>query len=159
MKKQTWPNWLVYLVSVGIALAVGALAALLTAEGMRAYATINKPPLSPPAVVFPLVWTALFVLMGVSAARVYLAGGHAAGEALRVYALQLFLNFGWTVLYFGFGLYLAAFVWLLILEAVIVVMLASFYAVDRPAGLLQIPYAVWVAFAGYLNLATYLLNG
>ena len=148
-----------YLLSSAIALAIGLLAALLTMGGMRKYESVAKPPLSPPGVVFPIVWTALYILMGISSARVYQAApGSDRETGLLLYGVQLMLNFGWSILYFGFSLYLAAFIWLLILEAVIVAMIVYFNRVDRTAARLQLPYALWVAFAGYLNLGVYLLN-
>ena len=150
--------WLVYVLAILLPLAVGGLSAILSMGGMRAYAQLVQPPLSPPGWLFPVVWTILYVLMGLSSACVYLSDNPAKQDALKLYALQLFLNFGWSILFFGFSLFLAAFVWIVILEAVILVMIASFYAVCPKAAYLQIPYALWVAFAAYLNLAVFLLN-
>lgn len=146
------------LLSIAIPLVTGGLAALLTMEGMRRNAALQQPSLAPPNWVFPIVWTILYVLMGISCAMVYLTPDDNRNDALRVYALQLFLNFGWTILYFGFGLLLASFVWIVLLEAVVVVMLALFVAVRPTAGYLQIPYALWGAFAAYLNLSVWLFN-
>ena len=152
------PAWLVYAMAILLPLAVGGLSALLTMDGMRAYAQFNKPPLSPPGWVFPVAWTALYALMGISSALIYRSGNPARTDALKLYGLQLILNFGWTILFFGFDLFLAAFVWLLILEAVIIVMIAAFYAIRPRVAYLMIPYALWVAFAAYLNLGVFLLN-
>ena len=147
-----------YVLAIALPLAVGGLAALLTGGGMRDYGNLNKPSLSPPGWIFPLVWTALFILMGIGSGQIWLSGDDCRRDALEVYGLQLFLNFGWTILFFGFHWYLAAFAWLVVLEGVIVVMIALFYAARPLAAYLQIPYFLWVAFAGYLNLGTYLLN-
>lgn len=147
-----------YVLGIAIPLAVGALSALLTMNQMQAYESFQKPPLLPPAIVFPIVWTILYTLMGISSARIYLSESPNRKDALLVYALQLFLNFGWTILYFGFRLLFAAFIWLVVLDAVIVVMIALFYAIDRKSGLLQLPYLIWVLFASYLNLGVVLLN-
>ncbi len=143
---------------IAIPLAVGALAALLTKDKMQAYESFRQPPLAPPGFVFPIVWTILYTLMGVSSARIYLSTSPTRRDALLVYALQLFLNFGWTILYFGFQLLFASFIWIVVLAAVIVVMIALFFAIDRKAGLLQLPYLLWVLFASYLNLGIVLLN-
>lgn len=148
----------VYILSVAIALAVGASAALFTGGGMRDYAQLIKPPLSPPGWMFPIVWTLLYTLMGISSGMVYLSHDDCRRDALEVYLLQLFLNFGWTILFFGFHWMLAAFVWLVVLESMIVIMIALFFPIRSIAAYLQIPYFFWVAFAAYLNLATYLLN-
>ena len=148
----------VYALSVALALAVGGLAALLTGGGMRAYASLAQPVLAPPGWLFPVVWTVLYILMGLSAGMIYLSDDDCRRDALRVYALQLFLNFGWTILFFGFSLRFAAFIWLVLLEAVIVVMIAVFFAIRPRAAYLQIPYFLWVAFAAYLNFSVWLLN-
>lgn len=147
-----------YALSIAIALAVGGLASLLTFRNMRAYENLAQPPLAPPGWVFPIVWTILYVLMGISAARIRLSSSPMRRDALLVYALQLFLNFGWTILYFGFQLRFAAFIWLVVLAGIIVVMIALFAAIDRKAGLLQLPYLLWVLFASYLNLGVVLRN-
>lgn len=148
----------VYALSIALALAVGGLSALLSAGSMQRYESYVQPPLAPPGFVFPIVWTALFALMGVSAAMVYLAKSDLRRDAARIYALQLALNFAWPILFFRFQLFLAAFVWLIVLWAVVAVMIAIFDAAKRGAGLLQIPYFLWVAFAGYLNLGIFILN-
>ena len=149
---------LTYVLAIALPLAVGGLAALLTSGGMEEYKQLNQPELAPPDWVFSVVWPLLYTLMGISSAMVYLSEDNCRSDALRVYLLQLFLNFGWTFLFFGLRLFLASFVWLVVLEAVIVVMIAMFFAVRPLAAYLQIPYFFWVAFAGYLNLAVYLLN-
>lgn len=148
-----------YLISIGIALAAGALSSLLAMGEMREYEALRQPPLAPPGWLFPVVWTILFVLMGISAARVCLNTPEKWPFALKLYVLQLILNVLWTPLYFTFNLRLAAFVLLLILFAVVVAMTWEFYKIDKKAAYLQIPYIVWLIYAGYLNLATYILNG
>lgn len=147
-----------YALSIALPLALGLLAALLTMKGMRAFAESPQPALTPPGWLFSVVWSALYVLMGISSALIYRAVDDNRNDALQVYALQLFLNFGWTILFFGFHLLFAAFVWIILLEAVIVVMIAMFVVVRPAAGYLQIPYFLWVAFAAYLNFAAFLMN-
>lgn len=148
-----------YLISVGIALGAGIVSALVSMGGMKDYEALDRPPLSPPGWLFPVVWTILFVLMGVSAARVWLNTPEARPKALKTYALQLLLNILWPPLFFVFGLRLAAFVLLLVLLAAVIVMTVQFRRIDRTAAYLQIPYIVWLVFAGYLNLAAFILNG
>ncbi len=149
-----------YALWIALAEAVGALAGFLTREGTKTYAaSVAKPPLSPPAVVFPIVWGVLYALMGAGAARVSLAPASALRtRGLRLFALQLAFNFVWSILFFNFQAFGFAFVWLVILWALILMMALTFGRVDRPAALLQLPYLVWVAFAGYLNLGVWLLN-
>ena len=141
------------------ALAVGGLSALLTGGGMRDFAALNQPPLSPPAWLFPVVWTILYVLMGVSMAIVWReTSGIERKRALRAWALQLAVNFLWPVFFFGLEWRLFAFFWLLLLIVLVVRMVRIFRQHSALAALLQIPYLVWLVFAGYLNFAVWLLN-
>lgn len=157
--KELWNRSKITIVSILIAMAVGGLAALITHNSMEIFESLNKPPLSPPGAIFPIVWSILFLLMGISAARIYRAPkSEARTRALTVYFVQLVLNFGCTILFFGAGLYYAAFIWLIVLAIMILVMILSFYPIDRLAALLQIPYFLWVAFAGYLNFMIARLN-
>ena len=152
-----WKKWIV---AVLIPEAVGGLSALLTKDGMERFLTLRQPPLSPPQWVFPVVWTLLFFLMGVASYLVSV-GEDVRGDkrrALTLYALQLGANFLWTILFFYLGRYLLAFVWLLFLWVLILCTLRLFWRLSRPAGLLLLPYLLWVAFAGYLNFGIWLLN-
>ncbi len=148
------------IIAVIIPLAVGGLSALLTRGSMESFAMINKPPLSPPAILFPIVWTILYVLMGLASYFVYVSDIAPGTKrvALTLYGVQLFFNFFWSILFFNLEAYLTAFVWLVILLILIVATAMLFYAIDKKAGYLLIPYILWVTFAGYLNLAIYFLN-
>ena len=138
---------------------VGGLSALLTNMGMESYKAAEKPPLTPPDIVFPIVWSILFTLMAISAARVWLTdNSRMKNRAMIVYAIQLLFNFFWSILFFGQQAFLASFVLLVILWLLILGMISSFTKINKTAGLLQIPYLLWVTFAGYLNLAIYFLN-
>lgn len=148
---------LTYAVSIAIALAVGGISAWVNA-GKFETPELVMPPLQPPSWLFPIVWTILFILMGVSAARVYLCGGPEANDALFIYATQLVVNFLWTIFYFSFQALLLSFFWLIFLIALVALMIVRFERVCPGAGKLNIPYAVWLLFAAYLNLATYILN-
>ena len=148
-----------YAISIAVALAVGGLSALLTGDSMEKYKALRQPPLAPPGWVFPVVWTILFVLMGVGAAMVFLSGSSSKKKPIAIYGLQLTVNFFWTILFFLLEARLFAFFWLLLLLGLAVWMAVSFARVNKTAGLLQIPYILWLLFAGYLNLSVYLLNG
>lgn len=148
-----------YVISIAIALGAGLLSSLVSMGKQSEYAALKQPTLSPPGWLFPVVWTVLFILMGISAARVYLNTPEKCPFALKLYLLQLVMNVLWTPLYFVLELRLAAFVLLLILLGTVIYMTSELKKIDRTAAYLQIPYIVWLVFAGYLNLATYILNG
>ena len=147
------------LVNLAIPLAVGGASALLTRESMEFYETVDKPAFAPPGTVFPIVWTILFLLMGLSAYLVWTQyRAPLRRRALWVYAIQLAVNFVWPLLFFRARAFLAAFVWLLALLVLIAVMIGLFCRVRRAAVLLQIPYLLWSIFAAALNLGVWLLN-
>lgn len=147
-----------YAVSIAVALGVGSLSALATSGGMDIYSSVEAPPLSPPSIVFPIVWTILFTLMGISSARVFIVNDYKWNNALTVYVIQLAVNFLWSIIFFNMRAFLFAFIWLILLWILIIVMIRGFYKYDKIATYLQIPYLLWVTFAGYLNVGIYWLN-
>lgn len=151
-------NWKKLAVCLGIPLAVGGLAALCTAGGMKEFASLNQPPLSPPGWLFPVVWTILYLLMGYASYRILLSESEQKRRALTRYGIQLGLNFLWPILFFGFGWYLLALVELVALWVAVLITMLDFYKIDPVAGDLMLPYLLWVTFAGYLNFGVYLLN-
>lgn len=156
-----WNKIKPYVISIAIALGVGGLSALLTSGNMDVYSRIEQPPLAPPAILFPIVWTVLYVLMGISAAMIYQERDKKPDEvrnALVVYGISLFFNFFWSIIFFNMQAYLFAFIWLIALWALILITIIKYYQIKPLAAYLQIPYLVWVTFAGYLNLAIYILN-
>lgn len=156
-----WNKTKPYVISAAIALAVGGLSALLTAGSMNLYSEIIQPPLAPPSFLFPVVWTVLYILMGISAAMIYLEKDNMPREvsrALLVYTINLFLNFFWSIIFFNMQAFLFSFICLVLLWVTILIMIIKFYRIKPLAGVLQIPYLLWVTFAGYLNLAIYILN-
>ena len=156
-----WKKIKPYLVSILIALGVGGLAAFLTRGSMDIYNSVNTPPFSPPSWLFPVVWTLLYILMGISSAIIYQKGkeeGADVKRALDVYLLQLAVNFIWSIVFFNMRLFFLAFLWLLFLWVLIIVMIKRFWKIDSAAAKLQIPYLLWVSFAGYLNFMIWILN-
>ena len=151
-------KWKQLIISIAISLGVGALSGYLTKDSMSMYQALVKPPLTPPGWVFPVVWTILYVLMGISAYLIYISDSKEKVQALQIYAIQLMLNFIWSLAFFNMQAYLLAFVILLLLWISIFTMIKKFYEIDPIAGKLQVPYLLWVTFAGYLNLAIYFLN-
>lgn len=157
MKKIDWKALTSNLL---IPLAVGGFAALLTADSMQVYDTFTRPPLSPPGWLFPVVWTALYLLMGYSAYRIRVSDASRSDKAraLVIYAFQLGINFLWPILFFSGQMLLTAFLVLLLLWLLVLATMVLFSPIDQTAGTLLLPYLLWVTFAGYLNYGIYLLN-
>ena len=145
------------IISILIPLAVGSLSSLLS-RSMTTYSSISKPDFSPPSYVFPIVWTILYVLMGISSYIIYDSDSPAKGRALKIYMLQLFFNFCWSIIFFRFNLYLFALIWLIVLNALICLMIKEFYKISPLAAYLQIPYLLWCVFAALLNFLIYKMN-
>lgn len=150
-------QWKKLILCIAIPLAAGGLAGFLTRNGMETFQSLNKPALSPPGWLFPVVWTILYILMGI-ASYLVLVSGKPNRSALSVYGIQLIFNFFWSIIFFNFEAYLFSFVWLIILWVLILATMILFFRVSEPAGYLLLPYLLWVTFAGYLNLYIYLLN-
>jgi len=151
-------NFKALILSVLISLGVGGLSGLLVSDSFAAYRLLELPPLSPPPELFPIIWTVLYILMGVAAYLVAVSENPDASDALTAYGIQLVMNFVWPLLFFGAKLYLVSFLWLIALFAAIAVTAVRFYRIRPAAGYLMLPYLLWVGFAGYLNLTVYLLN-
>ena len=138
-------------------LAVGFVASLVTVPNSPGwYAGLHKPSFNPPNWLFAPVWTALYVLMAVAAWRVWRKAGL---RPLGLYAMQLALNGAWSFIFFGAHAVGAALAEIALLLALVLTMTATFWRKDRLAGLLLLPYAVWVLFAAALNAAIWRLNG
>lgn len=154
-------KWKPLIANLAISLGVGLLSALLTMNSMKSvYADLNKPPLSPPSWVFGVVWTILFLLMGISAYLVYTSDANADRKrnALVVYGVQLVFNLLWSIFFFDRQWYWFSFAWLIVLWFLILTMIVMFSNISRKAALLQIPYLLWVTFAGYLTAGVAMLN-
>lgn len=157
---MNWQKWRPYLISIGIAVGVGALSGLLSVSGMANYSESTlKPALTPPGWAFGLVWTILYTLMGISAARIWLTEDNLKrSRGLNLYVAQLIVNFFWSLIFFNAQAFGFAVFWLLLLWVLVILMILQFYRVDRLAALLQIPYLIWLTFAAYLNIGVWLLN-
>lgn len=147
-------------VCIAIPLLVGAVASLLTGGGMEVFATVEKPPLSPPGWLFPVVWTILYTLMGISSYLILTSDADESAKegAIRVYGLQLLANFLWPTFFFNFRWYGFSFFWLLLLWFLVVVMILRFWKINKLAAYMNIPYLIWLTFAAYLNWGIWRLN-
>lgn len=145
-----------YFKSIIFPIIIGALVGLIISRSID-YNYLQKPPLSPPSIVFPIIWTIIYFLMGISYA--ILKSNNLVDKSTKViYYLQLFFNALWSIIFFTFKLRLFAFIWIIVLAVLVIIMIIEFYKKNRTAGIIQIPYLLWILFASYLNLAVYLLN-
>lgn len=153
-------KWKAYTFWILLTEAVGALSGFLTREGTEIFnEVIIKPALTPPPLVFPIVWGVLYALMGISAARIYLSEpSPERNRGLNLFVAQLIVNFFWSLIFFNAQAFGFAFVWLLLLWALVLWMILTFRKVNPAAALLQIPYLLWLTFAAYLNLGVWYLN-
>ena len=152
MKSQTWKIFTFWIL---LAEGIGALSGWLSQDGSRTFSeTALQPPFSPPAILFPIVWGLLYLLMGISAARVSLtASSPERSKGLNLFITQLVVNFFWSLIFFNAQAYGFALLWLLVLA-----MILSFRKTDPPAAVQQIPYLLWLTFAAYLNAGVWYLN-
>lgn len=153
-------NKILLIKSIALPLIVGGVAGLLTRNSMQDFAVLNQPPLSPPGWLFPVVWTVLYILMGISSYLIATSDANEAviADALTVYYIQLAVNFLWSFFFFTFQWYLFSLIWLILLWVLIIMMIKIFADISKPAAYLNIPYLLWVTFAAYLNAGVWLLN-
>lgn len=148
------------LLALFIPLVVGGISAALSSTGMTTYGNMNKPPLSPPAWVFSVAWTILYLLMGFASYLIIMSDvdNRTKAMALIIYGIQLAMNFMWSIMFFNWETYLGAFIWLLIMWCLVILCAFRFYSINRLAAYLFIPYILWLTFAAYLNMGAYILN-
>ncbi len=145
-----------YTKSILIPLIVGGVIGLII-SGSIDYDSLQKPPLAPPSILFPIMWTILYILMGISYG--ILKDKTLVNKEINlIYYIQLFVNALWPIAFFVLKWRLFAFFWIILLAILIIIMIIKFYKKNKLSGLLQIPYLLWTLFATYLNLSIYLLN-
>ena len=146
----------IYIKSILIPVVIGGIVGFIISGAMD-YNDLQKPSLSPPGILFPIVWTILYILMGVSYG--ILASNNLTDRKVNlIYYIQLFVNSLWSIFFFLLKWRLFAFIWIVLLAILVILMIKTFYNKNKIAGLIQIPYILWVLFASYLNLSIYLLN-
>lgn len=146
----------IFIKSILIPIIVGGVVSLFISKSIN-YNDLIKPKLAPPSVLFPIVWTILYILMGLSYG-ILESKELTDKKAKTLYYSQLFVNALWSIIFFIFKCRLFAFIWIILLDILVVYMIINFYSKNKLAGLLQIPYLVWILFATYLNFSIYLLN-
>ena len=153
-------NWKIYAFWIGLSLGVGVLSGLLSRPGMEGFQEmVVQPPLSPPAILFPIVWTLLYTLMGISASRIWMTEPkELRTRGINLFIAQLVVNFFWSLIFFDVRSFPLAFLWLLLLWGLVAWMIITFRKVDKKAALLQLPYLLWLTFAAYLSAGVWVLN-
>ena len=145
-----------YAKAIIIPVIVGAIVGFIISKFID-YDSLQKPFLAPPSIVFPIVWSILYVLMGISYG-ILDSNSEVDSEVNLIYYLQLFFNALWSIFFFVLKWRLFAFFWIIALAVLVIMMIIKFYNRNKAAGLIQIPYLLWTLFATYLNLSIYLLN-
>ncbi|MBO6134813.1 MAG: tryptophan-rich sensory protein [Lachnospiraceae bacterium] len=154
------------IIAIAIPLLIGGLSAFLTKDAMMVFNTIKKPPLAPPGIAFPIAWTILYILMGISSYLIYnldedkLISSQTIlkNNILIIYIVQLIFNFFWSIIFFKLSMYKFAFVWLIILWILVFMFIKDAMKLNKVAAYLMIPYLLWMTFAGYLNIMIAVLN-
>ena len=146
----------IYVKSILIPVIIGGIVGIIISNSID-YNTLQKPFLAPPSIAFPIVWTILYILMGISYG-ILDSNSLVDSKTNIIYYLQLFVNALWSIIFFTLKWRLFAFIWILLLCILVIIMIYNFYKKNKIAGLLQIPYLLWIIFASYLNIATYLIN-
>ncbi|MBQ8892174.1 MAG: tryptophan-rich sensory protein [Bacilli bacterium] len=147
------------IIAILIPLGIGLLASLLTRGGVNNYTSnLIKPSFAPPRILFPIVWTILYILMGYSSYLIYESMSCHKRMCLMLYVLNLFLNFMWTIIFFNLEARLFAFLCIILLDIVVLLMIYCFHGIDKIAAYLNIPYFIWLLFATILNFSFYILN-
>lgn len=140
-----------FIILLILTFAIGVIPSIFVGNDVSG---LVKPLFFPPKIAFPIVWTIIYILMTIS---VYIVSKK-DDDTYKIYFIQLFVNSLWTVIFFGLNFRLLAFLWLFLLLILVIIMTIKFYRMDKRAGYLLIPYVIWLFFAGYLNLAIYILN-
>lgn len=150
-------NWKKLIIITLLTFFVGSFFNFFTMNNMETFKELSKP-IDVPGILFPIVWTILYLLMSVSYYIISNSNDKQKDESKTIYIVQLIINSLWSLIFFGFEAYLLAFIWIIILLIAVIVMIVKFYKVNRLSAYLQIPYVLWIIFAGYLNLGIYILN-
>ncbi len=154
MKKINWKRLIIIIL---ITFIIGSFFSFFTMNNMEAFKELEKP-LNVPAILFPIVWSILYLLMSISCYIILESNDEHKNKGLIIYGIQLIINSLWSLIFFGFEAYFLSFLWILLLMIFVIFMIFIFYKINKISSLLQIPYLIWVIFAGYLNLGIYLLN-
>lgn len=153
-------DFLALIKNIVISLGGGLLISFLVNNTMYVYDGLKKPIFTPPNIVFPIVWTILYIIMGIAAYRIYMNNklGKSDFGGYFYYLISLLINFLWPLIFFGLRLYGISFILIIILLAFVIVTTIKFLKVDKISGFLMIPYILWLSFAAVLNFYIWMLN-
>ena len=151
-------QWKKLLLSLLIPILVGLFSSFFIRDSITSYMNMQKPPLAPPSFLFPIVWSILYILMGISCYLILITSSPLRPKALLLYGIQLFLNFLWSPVFFNLQSPFFALIILVLLWSTLFQMLRVFLKISPIAAWLQVPYLIWCTFAAYLNLGILLLN-
>lgn len=154
MKKINWKRLIIIIV---ITFIVGSFFSFFTMNNMDTFKELEKP-VNVPGVLFPVVWSILYLLMSISCYIITTKDDKNKDNAIIWYGIQLIINSLWSLIFFGFSAYLFSFIWIILLLAIVIIMIVKFYKIDKMAAYLNIPCVLWILFAGFLNLGIYILN-
>ena len=149
-------NLKIYIKSILIPVIVGGIIGPIINPFIN-YGSLNKPPLAPPGILFSIIWPILYVLMGISYG-ILKSKKLVDSKISIVYYVQLGINALWSIFFFLLKWKLFSFIWILVLDVIVIYMIVLFYQKNKVAGILQVPYLLWILFASYLNIAIYVLN-
>lgn len=150
-------NWKNLIISILIPNVIGFLGSLF-GNIMNGFDGINKPSFTPPSIVFPIAWTILYILMGISSYLIYQSDSSEKKSAFVIYGIQLVINSLWTYFFFNLKWFLFSFILVLVILFLVIIMIIKFYKINKTAAYLQIPYVLWLCFAAILSFNVYLLN-
>lgn len=154
MKKINWKRLIIIII---ITFIVGSFFSFFTMNNMDTFKELKKP-INVPGVLFPVVWSIIYLLMSISCYIITTKDDKNKDNAIIWYGIQLIINSLWSLIFFGFSAYLFSFIWIILLLAIVIIMIVKFYKIDKMAAYLNIPYVLWILFAGFLNLGIYILN-
>lgn len=146
------------ILNIAISLGIGELSAFFTMNSMDIYQNINRPKLAPPGYIFPIVWTILYVLMGISSYLIHRSNHKNKETALIIYYFQVLINFSWPIFFFNYQNFLLALAILFILNILVIILIKVTYSINHLASYLLIPYLIWILFALYLNFWIFIHN-
>lgn len=138
----------------------GGLVGYINKNSFEVYKSLDKPFFTPPEIIFPIIWTIVYIVMGIAAYRVYIKNKIKGfnSNGYFYYIIQLLCNFAWTFIFFTFRLYGLSFLWIIVISILATITTLKFLRVDKIAGILMSPYILWLIFAGVLNYFIWVLN-